>query len=102
MRGLWQGPVVRICVAFLVATGLSRLLAVERETPEAPDAAAADQAEGRRPGDRKPAEPPAVVGTIAAYEASKSMTVAVRVRGGKTRENEFQILDGRTRIELPK
>ncbi|MCI0359312.1 MAG: hypothetical protein L0211_12610 [Planctomycetaceae bacterium] len=49
---------------------------------------------------RPQAEAPTIVGKVAAYEADKSITVEVKMRGGKSRQTEFSIVKDQTKIEL--
>jgi hypothetical protein len=85
----WRG------LLMVVAIGLNgigpALLAAEERAVEVPPA-------GRV---RRPATPPpAAIGQVASFRADESITVAVKVRGGQTRQTEFRIVDGQTQVEL--
>jgi hypothetical protein len=54
----------------------------------------------RRPGAQVIPEMPPVTGQVVAYQAGKSITIEVRQRNGQTRQTEFSIVDGMTKIEL--
>src|SRR5262245_43692899 len=43
---------------------------------------------------------PAAVGKVIAYDADKSITVEMKLRGGLTKKVEFVIVKGKTKIDL--